>query len=98
MSFPGSPMIPVAQLPKGHLQQFYLHKLFDLESDAQFLPLIPQDPVAAAIHFHETSQAHAQLAMASPAMQRPEMFVPYTVPHPRMSRSAHFYNVYRGRR
>lgn len=76
---------------KRNFQQFYLHKLFDLESDAQFLPSIPQDPVTSAIHFHESSAAHAQMAMASPAMLRPDLFVPYNV-NARMSRSAQLYH------
>ncbi|GBL49750.1 hypothetical protein FDK38_002609 [Candidozyma auris] len=39
---------------KRQMQQFYLHKSFDLESDIEFLPLIPQDPVVTAIQMHET--------------------------------------------
>lgn len=37
------------------MQQFYLHKLFDLLSDAEFLPLIPSDPVATAIQMQESA-------------------------------------------
>ena len=38
---------------KRQMQQFYLHKLFDLLLDAEFLPLIPY-PVVAAIQMQET--------------------------------------------
>lgn len=31
------------------MQQFYLHKLFDLMLDAEFLPMIPSDPVSAQV-------------------------------------------------
>lgn len=34
---------------KRHIQQFYLHKLFDLLSDEEFLPHIPADPIAVQL-------------------------------------------------
>lgn len=39
---------------KRQMQQFYLHKLFDLLSDAEFLPSIPSDPIATAIQVQES--------------------------------------------
>lgn len=56
------------------MQQFYLHKLFDIQSDAEFLPLIPSDPVAMALQMQESmSSPHMgqyQNSNNSPAMQR----------------------------
>lgn len=37
------------------MQQFYLHKLFDLSSDAEFLPQIPSDPVASMLKLQAQS-------------------------------------------
>lgn len=54
---------------KRQLQQFYLHKLFDLELDVEYLPLIPQDPVGAAIQMQETmAMQKAQYGGISPGM------------------------------
>lgn len=39
------------------MQQFYVHKLFDLQSDVEFLPLIPSDPVATAIQMQESTMS-----------------------------------------
>lgn len=70
-ALPAPPMQPAVQSSinqKRQLQQFYLHKLFDLELDVEFLPLIPQDPVGAAIQMQESmAMQKAQYAM-SPGM------------------------------
>lgn len=66
---------------KRQMQQFYLHKLFDLLLDAEFLPLIPSDPVVAAIQMQEkysmnnsvnNMAARYQPQAQSPGMQRQE--------------------------
>ena len=65
---------------KRQMQQFYLHKLFDLLLDAEFLPLIPY-PVVAAIQMQETyamnnatnNLSRYQPQNGSPAMQRQDM-------------------------
>lgn len=65
------------------MQQFYLHKLFDLLSDAEFLPLIPSDPIATAIQVQEsmTMQASVMAGMSPgymhPLMQRPDQMAFY---------------------
>lgn len=53
---------------KKQMQQFYLHKLFDLELDAEYLPLIPQDPVGAAIQIQETMAMQKAQFNMSPGM------------------------------
>lgn len=66
---------------KRQMQQFYLHKLFDLLLDAEFLPLIPSDPVVAAIQMQETyamnnatnNLSRYQPQNGSPAMPRQDM-------------------------
>lgn len=67
---------------KRQMQQFYLHKLFDLLLDAEFLPSIPSDPVVAAIQMQEkyvmnnsvnNMAARYQPQAQSPAMARQEM-------------------------
>ncbi|OBA23316.1 hypothetical protein METBIDRAFT_104031 [Metschnikowia bicuspidata var. bicuspidata NRRL YB-4993] len=64
---------------KRHIQQFYLHKLFDLLSDAEFLPLIPSDPVATAIQVQETMNSTMAMAPGymNHAMQRPDQMAFY---------------------
>lgn len=67
---------------KRQMQQFYLHKLFDLLLDAEFLPLIPSDPVVTAIQMQEkyalssvsNMAARYQPQAASPGMPRQEAF------------------------
>lgn len=65
---------------KRHMQQFYLHKLFDLLSDAEFLPLIPSDPVATAIQVQE-SMNNNMVGMSpqymNQALQRPDQMAFY---------------------
>lgn len=62
--YPAPMQVPVQVPPTDHIrqmQQFHLHKLFDLQSDAEFLPLIPSDPVTTAILMQESSSAaHTQ--------------------------------------
>lgn len=65
---------------KRHMQQFYLHKLFDLLSDAEFLPLIPSDPVATAIQVQESmnsSMAGMSQQYMAHGMQRPDQMAFY---------------------
>lgn len=57
-----------ASVHNRQMQQFYLHKLFDLQSDAEFLPLIPFDPVASVIQMHESVSAASDGAQYLPHM------------------------------
>ncbi|GEQ71349.1 hypothetical protein JCM33374_g5032 [Metschnikowia sp. JCM 33374] len=59
---------------KRHMQQFYLHKSFDLSSDAEFLPSIPSDPVATAIQVHET--------MTNTMTGMSPQYMPHTIQRP----------------
>lgn len=66
---------------KRQMQQFYLHKLFDLLLDAEFLPLIPSDPVAATLQLQESGTLAKGMPnmlsqYMSPAMGRAEMAPP----------------------
>lgn len=70
-----------------HMQQFYLHKLFDLVSDAEFLPLIPSDPVTTAIQMQES----ANMANNNPVGQ----YLPHMSP---ALRQETVYNGQRARR
>lgn len=61
------------------MQQFYLHKLFDLQSDVEFLPLIPSDPVATAIQMQESGMVNngpvnQYAGHMSPAMGHENMY------------------------
>ncbi|KAM9939891.1 hypothetical protein OXX80_000632 [Metschnikowia pulcherrima] len=65
---------------KRTMQQFYLHKSFDLSSDAEFLPSIPSDPVATAIQVQEsmhTSMAGIPPQYGGPVMPRPDQMAFY---------------------
>lgn len=74
---------PPEQLANSHkrqMQQFYLHKLFDLLSDAEFLPMIPSDPVATTVQMQDSMNKSLAQKMGnmspqymSPAMQRQDM-------------------------
>lgn len=66
------------KLHKRQMQQFYLHKLFDLLSDAEFLPLIPLDPVATVIQVRESMNSSMKAApYLNQGMQRPDQMLFY---------------------